>query len=360
MQSLRNVLVLAVAGVGYLTTAALVAQQPGKKDKDKGPMLPPVNPAIAKLELTIPGLEGPAFDVAAGGEKDKELIAVACESGHILAYKRDALPGAAKGAAKPDVWQGHQGPVVALAWGGGPLLASAGADKKINFWNAQGKVAHSAVAPANVRCLAMSKDGKVLASGGEDNIVQLWDVATGKPKAKLADHKDWVLCLAFSPDGKQLASGDVDGQVRLWDVAAGKKIKDLPAKPNSPPKTPPEPNAARSLVFLPDGKTLLVGTSDGPILAVNLADGKVARTMTGHTGPVTAMALHPSGNVLATSSKDRTVLLWNPTANNPAKKLEGHKAWVEGLTFFDEGRRIASAGADQQLLIWDLAEPKKK
>lgn len=343
---------LALVGAVSLLAAATFAQQP----PGKGPTFPPVNPAIAKLAGTVTSLDGPAFDVVAGGG-DKEFLAVATESGAIQVYPKETLNAK---DAKPAVWKAHSGPVIALAWHGGPFLASAGADRKIHFWKApEGKVAHSADAPG-VRVLALSKDGKWLASAGEDGAVQLWDAATGKPGPKLQDHKDWVTALAFSADGKQFASGDLDGAVRLWDVAGGKKVADLPAKPNPPPKTPPEPNPVRSLAFAPDGKALLVGTSDGPILFVNLPDGKILRTLTGHTAPVTDIEFHPSGTLLATASKDRTIKLWNPAANTPAKNLEGHKAWVEGLTFFDQGQRVASAGADGQLLIWDLAEPKKK
>src|SRR5688572_24787503 len=127
MRRFRQAAGLCLAGLIYFTAAAALAQKKDEKDKDKdkAPMIPAINPAVAKLDVTIGGLEGPAFDVVAGGG-GKELIVVACESGAILAYKKDELPNLAKGA-KPEVWKAHQGPVVALAWNGGPLLASAGA-----------------------------------------------------------------------------------------------------------------------------------------------------------------------------------------------------------------------------------------
>ncbi len=303
-----------------LSSAGMYAQQPGKdkdkagkeKDKDKAgkekddkkpPALPPVNPAVAKLELTLSDLDGPAFALAAGGENDNELVAVACEQGTIAVFKKDAFkdPKDPK-FAKPEAWKGHQGPVVALAYNGGPVLASAGADKNIIFWKApEGKILQTVPAATRLRCLAMSPDGKWLASGGEDGVVQLWDVAGAKPGAKLADHKDWVLCLAVSPDGKQLASGAIDGTIRLWDVAGGKKVADLPFKAPLPAKTtPPDPVAVCSLTFAPDNKALLYGAADGPVHFINPADGKIIRTLAGHTGPVTAIRYHPSGNLLAT------------------------------------------------------------
>jgi WD40 repeat protein len=350
-----------LALAGLLCGAALLAAQQPDKDK-KAPPLPPVNPAVAKLELTLGDLDGPAFDLAAGGESDSELIAVACEQDAIEIFRKDALkdPKDPK-TAKPLIWKGHQGPVVAVAYNGGPVLASAGADKKIVFWKApEGKVLQTVPMPTRLRCLAMSQDGKWLASSGEDGIVQLWDVAGAKPAAKLADHKDWVVCLAFSADGKQLASGSVDGTIRMWDVAAAKKLADLPFKAPPAKTAAPDPFPVQSLAFAPDGKALVYGAADGPIRFINPTDGMPIRTLTGHTGPVTVVRFHPSGTLLATASKDRTILLWNPAQPQPIKKLEGHTAWVEGLAFINQGQRLASAGADRTLRIWDLTEPKKK
>jgi WD40 repeat protein len=350
--------------ITFLAVGALVAQDPAKdKDKDKGkpPPLPAINPGNAKLDITMAGLEGPGWDVAASAD----MIVAACESGSILVYKKDVIEAARKGAVKPEVLKAHQGPVIALAWNGGPILASAGADKKLIVWKMpEGKPVQTAMLETLPRALAMSPDGKTIASAGEDNTVQLWDAASAKPGAKLKDHADWINCLAWSADGKQLASGDLLGRVLVWDVPGAKKIADLPAKPNPPPKTPPEPVTAHALCFGADGKSVLVGDAKGLIQHISVGDGKVLRTFTGHTGPVTALALHPAGAVLFSASKDRTVKLWNAAAPQPAsqaiKNLEGHAAWVQGLALVPPFTRAASVSADQTLRIWDFGEPAKK
>jgi len=71
-------------------------------------------------------------------------------------------------------------------------------------------------------CLALSSDGKTLASGDAEGTIQVWDVTAGKELAAFKGNRGWVACIAFSPDGKTLASGGADRVIRLWDVPKGK------------------------------------------------------------------------------------------------------------------------------------------
>lgn len=85
-------------------------------------------------------------------------------------------------------------------------------------------VRQTPVGEEDVACLAMSPDGKLLASAGKDRTVRLWDIASGAEKARLTAHRAAVVQVAFSPDGKTLISCSDDQTALLWDVAEALRL----------------------------------------------------------------------------------------------------------------------------------------
>src|SRR5882672_6180584 len=97
--------------------------------------------------------------------------------------------------------------------------------------------------------VAFSPDGKILAAGGYDRMVKLWDVTSGKQIGTLQGHGAVVFSIAFSPDGKTLASASADGTVKLWNVGEKQETSTLKSDVAS----------VLSVRFSPDGKTLAAG-----------------------------------------------------------------------------------------------------
>lgn len=343
-------LILLLAMVLTMTTSA---QQP----MPMAPTYPAINPANAKLEQTLGGLDGPGVALVAGDEIGGVL---ALGEGRALHYwPPDLLLGVRSSDAGGYALRQHEAPVLDIAKGG-KVVASAGVDGKIVLWALpKDKARLTLENKAPVRALAVSADGKLLASTGEDGVVQFWETEKGQPLGKATASQDWILALTFSPDGKTLYSGGYDGKWRSFEVPSGKKLQEVEAQAPAPKDKANDANIVMAIAAAPDGKSLAVAGSNGQIYQFQ-TDGKLIRALTGHTAGVAGLAFHPSGSLLVSAGKDRTVRLWNPSNGQAIKTLEGHSSWVQDVAFYHQGTRVASVSADRTVKLWDISDPTKK
>jgi WD40 repeat protein/tRNA A-37 threonylcarbamoyl transferase component Bud32 len=202
-------------------------------------------------------------------------------------------------------------------------------------------------APLNV--LAVSPDGRVLASAGEDRVVKLWDLATGRVRHTLSGHADVVWGLAFSPDGSRLASGSRDATVILWDVRRGAEVRRLKGHSRS----------VSRIRWAPDGRTLVAGGEGGLVKRWDVAGGQEDSPLRGHAGVVRCVAFSPDGKLLASGGEDKTVRL-HDLAQGGSRRLTAPGA-VNDVAFSPEGRTLAAAlaGPEAALCLWDLPTGKE-
>src|SRR5207249_462838 len=147
-----------------------------------------------------------------------------------------------------------------------------------------------------VDVLAFSPDGKVLASAGQDCLLKLWEVSTGREIATLQGHLSGIRYVAFTPDGTTLISAGVDANLRVWDVPSLREKMSFDRR--------------SVLALSPDG-CWLAERDDTKIRIRRLTDLSESSYLEGHTNWVVAGQFSPDGRLLATGGFDDTVRLWD-------------------------------------------------
>jgi len=152
----------------------------------------------------------------------------------------------------------------------------------------------------------MSRDSRLLATGGYDHVVRLWDLATGRALTTFTGHEKKVNTIAFSPDGKTMASGSDDKSVRVWSLALVEPRAILRF-----------PGQVFSLAYSPGGELLAIafGSEKGTVtFCETKAYQKLASFNSSYAKSRLArnynIVFSPDGGLLATCSADRTITFW--------------------------------------------------
>lgn len=228
------------------------------------------------------------------------------------------------------------------------------------------------LAPANangdlyIRLVCFSPDGKLLATGAEDKLIRIWDLASKRIIKILRGHEQDIYSLDFFPDGDRLVSGSGDRTVRIWDLRSSQCLLTLLIE-----------DGVTTVAVSPNGKLIAAGLLDKTVRVWDLSTGFLVERLdlgnesgNGHQDSVYSVTFSTNGQQIASGSLDRTVKLWNLEGKTDAlqgasngrlfvKKSScdvtyiGHKDFVLSVCSTPDSEYILSGLKDRGVIFWD-------
>jgi WD40 repeat protein len=222
--------------------------------------------------------------------------------------------------------EGHTGMITNLVFSlDGKHLLSASADDTARLWSLTSKVSQVlSEHDGDVWALAFSPDSQLALTGGEDNLINVFQVNNGKKLAQLADHDGAVLAMAFNKSGSLLASGGDDYTLRIWDTKTWQQVKQFKG----------EHYSIYDLVFSFDGRYIAFGGRD---------KGLIGEFFQYHWGT-------------KSEENDPTLWVYDIEASSIVFKGRAHSDDLKSVRLSADGKFMYSSGVDGTVAIYTLTE----
>jgi autophagy-related protein 16-1 len=211
--------------------------------------------------------------------------------------------------------------------------------------NAKNRIlAHGGHMVASVRCNAA---GTLVASGGADKLVRVWDARTGSSRATLRGATQTVICVAFAANDEYIIGSGNEAFARVWSMRTGRLIHSLAASESqSSVKT-------YACCFTNDSSRALTGSHNRTIRLWDMKNGLNIHTMMCKSS-VNGMSLSPNGDLLASAHLDRHVRFWSVTNREHVHEANLHVQQVTGVQFSPDGSQVLTSGRDNCLKLLDI------
>lgn len=200
----------------------------------------------------------------------------------------------------------------------------------------------------SVFALAMHPKGRVVVSGGQDEVIQLWDMQSGILLTSLTGHLQAITALQLTPEGETLVSGSADKTVKIWNLESGSLRYTLTG----------HEGRINSVHVSPDGSLAVSGSNDRTLKVWDLRTGREVRTLTGHTGAVNQVKVSADARFIISASSDGTIKVWDLPTGKLLQTMTGHENGVQVIAVSRDSQTLVSGG-DDKIIVWNMTTGKK-
>ena len=249
---------------------------------------------------------------------------------------------------------GHEFTVWSLAiTPNGQMIISGGQDATIRLWDfSSGKEVHKFIGHEGpVYNMAIMQDGKYLVSiADKDLAVKIWDLESKELISSLAPNSAHVTAVAVSPDQRYIVTGGADGFTRVWDIDRGILLR-----------TSEYEHGIYSMAISPDGRHLLCGSKRTPgerypgvVWVCDFELGVNLKTLSGHKGHVTAITMTADSKYILSGDQHGNVYLWDLETGTLLKTMAGHNAPILTIHVSYDGQHVITGSPDGSVRVWVL------
>ena len=203
----------------------------------------------------------------------------------------------------------------------------------------------------SMNSLVYSPDGQRIITTADDGKIKVWDIESGFCIVTFTEHTSGVTACEFAKKGNVLFTASLDGSIRAWDLIRYRNFRTF---------TAPTRLSFSCMAVDPSGEVVAAGSIDSFDIHIwSVQTGQLLDQLSGHEGPVSALAFAPNGGLLVSGSWDRTARIWsifNRTQTSEPLQLQ---ADVLDIAFRPDSLQVAVSTLDGQLSFWSVSEAEQ-
>lgn len=247
-------------------------------------------------------------------------------------------------------WPAHDRAITSMAISSdGKLMASVGEDRALKIWStgSWSQLQNSSINASRLKHLSWSSDSQNVAFVDEQNTVQVWNLQSMRLSHSLP-HSTRVHGIAWHPNGHQLYTACDNNTIQMWNLRMDRVMATLEG----------HTGPVHSLLFEPSFKAIVSGSSDHAIKLWSVEEKRLFQSLCTCKSPVFAMALSPNSSILATGHTDALVQLRDFRSGHLKCSLRGHEGSITALAFGPSDKWLASAATDYSIRLWNTRQSK--